>query len=1074
MRGLIVLIVAVVGVIVSAVSSEVLRKDARSSWELEATNTASSLSGTLLGWLEESYAPISGLAVLIENSNDVTEAEFLNAYDGLEARATAFFLEGAAFVEAQPDAAVRDWRITYSTDTEGLLAPQVPLTERPGILDAVLAAKSRTGEIILTTPIDDADSGRTFSPVALSTFTTAGEVVVIGLVDYQALLKGLFEIRVPPGVSLRLSGRFPRADGPGPEREIIAGSAGGTLFSVPTRTVTAGVEMVVNWDFGARFSGGPSQSLGNLALVGGLAGTLIVSVFLAFLIQQNSVIMLRVDEATAELSEKEAHLRMALDNMPSGIMMIDDDMIIHLFNQRYVELYELPDDLLQVGESLEGMIRLRAERGDYGPGNPEELVQARLGGYGGAAPSGPQRMVNQLPSGRVLETTRNPTGEGVLVAITSDITEMVESQRAASLLREAIDTFPDMVILYDKDEHIVFSNDRYHEIYPSAPPKDEITNFTMEQLIRRSLDAGLIDNPLAKSDPEAWLQEALASRRDKKGSSGETRHSSGRIYFYRYRPTTEGGIILVQIDITKIKEAEAEVAKKEAQLRMAMENMPGAMVVVDKDLKIVLVNDSYRDFYGDPEGLVTPGGSMLEILRSEVERGMLSGDGSGDQVLEQRIESYRTDSTVTFEDWSPDGRDIQLTRTSAPDGHSITVAVDITERKQAERAAAEKQAQLNSILENINQGVVLWDREKRLEAWNVRYPQTLGIEEGILRAGMPLVDLTFAMAKAGIYGEGDPRELAERRVQSLWSNSAAGTDISFGDDRSFDVQSALTPDHGLVITYTDITERKKAERIIADAMRMIHESIQYASRIQRSVLPADSALVECFDDHFIIWEPKDVVGGDIYHLRNCLKGTLLMVIDCTGHGVPGAFMTMIATGALDQALIEIPDGSPDALLERINQLVKAVLGQDTEHGESDDGFECGLCLIDEAVQEITYAGARFELWRVEDGELEVFKGDKTGIGYRRTALERRFMSQSISYGDEALFYLATDGIVDQIGGGKRLAFGKRRLKQLILDYYPMALSGQGARIRREFEEYQHREERRDDVTLVAFKPKSDP
>jgi len=291
------------------------------------------------------------------------------------------------------------------------------------------------------------------------------------------------------------------------------------------------------------------------------------------------------------------------------------------------------------------------------------------------------------------------------------------------------------------------------------------------------------------------------------------------------------------------------------------------------------------------------------------------------------------------------------------------------------------------------------------------------------------------------------------------------------DGRYVQLSRTRAPSGHTVTVAVDITERKKAEKIIADAMALINGSLNYASRIQRSVLPDPTVLAEAFADHAVIWEPKDVVGGDVYLYRKCEAGHLLILVDCTGHGVPGAFMTMIVTGALDQALIEVTSGDPAALLQRINQLVKTVLRQDTDESESDDGFECGICLIDDLAKKITYVGARFELWSVKDDELTEIKGDKVGIGYRRTAMNYSFTEHTLPIEKDTCYYMTSDGLIDQVGGAKRRAFGKRRLKGIILDCSRMSMVKQAAHILRAFEEYQHHEERRDDISLVGFKPK---
>lgn len=129
---------------------------------------------------------------------------------------------------------------------------------------------------------------------------------------------------------------------------------------------------------------------------------------------------------------------------------------------------------------------------------------------------------------------------------------------------------------------------------------------------------------------------------------------------------------------------------------------------------------------------------------------------------------------------------------------------------------------------------------------------------------------------------------------------------------------------------------------LEDSKRIILESIQYASRIQRAILPDISFFQQLFQDHFILWEPRDVVGGDIYWHRNWGEGNLLVLGDCTGHGIPGAFMTMIINGALDRALQSIEVGETGQLLTHMNRIVQKVLKQDRAEGESNDGMELGV------------------------------------------------------------------------------------------------------------------------------------
>lgn len=182
-------------------------------------------------------------------------------------------------------------------------------------------------------------------------------------------------------------------------------------------------------------------------------------------------------------------------------------------------------------------------------------------------------------------------------------------------------------------------------------------------------------------------------------------------------------------------------------------------------------------------------------------------------------------------------------------------------------------------------------------------------------------------------------------------------------------------------------------------------------------------------------------------------------------------MTMICTGALDQALAEMDAPDPAQVLSLMNRKIKSSLGQDGKEGESDDGVELGVCHIDSMLKMITFAGARFSLVVVEDKNLEEIKGNKSSLGYRHVPADIQFDNHSIEYNPDMQFYLWSDGLVDQIGGPKRRSFGKRRLHKIVLDYHKMDMSWQKSQILREFKDYQHDEARRDDITFFGFIPR---
>lgn len=157
--------------------------------------------------------------------------------------------------------------------------------------------------------------------------------------------------------------------------------------------------------------------------------------------------------------------------------------------------------------------------------------------------------------------------------------DAASTKTSAERLQEAMDSSTDMVVLYDKDERIVFTNDRYHEIYPKSPSKGEIINYSQEQLLRRSLEAGLIDHPLARKNPEAWIQLRLDQRRHAVGTVTETPHTNGRIYQIRHRRTKDGGYLILQSDITDQKRVEGLHRGRSEALELLARDAPIADVV---------------------------------------------------------------------------------------------------------------------------------------------------------------------------------------------------------------------------------------------------------------------------------------------------------------------------------------------------------------------------------------------------------------------------------------------------------------------------------------------------------------
>lgn len=298
-----------------------------------------------------------------------------------------------------------------------------------------------------------------------------------------------------------------------------------------------------------------------------------------------------------------------------------------------------------------------------------------------------------------------------------------------------------------------------------------------------------------------------------------------------------------------------------------------------------------------------------------------------------------------------------------------------------------------------------------------------------------------------------------------------------------------------VSLYTDNLEqlvREKTEKlrtaneVLAEKNQKITDSILYAQNILNSIIPEDRHLQNSLEDFFVIWQSRDIVGGDFYWYKEVEDGFLLALIDCTGHGVPGALMAMTTNTILQRIIDNHPDLYPASILSRLNKLLKEVLYKDESRAEIDDGLDIGLCLIKKSQKQCIYAGAKISLFYTEDGasdeDIEVsqnmanldntvtrIKGDSQSIGYRRSSESFTYTNHIIDIKQGMKFYMTTDGFLDQNGVDNK-RFGLKRFIELIKDYRDLSLSEQGVYFKERLLEHMQTEEQRDDITVLGFCP----
>ena len=296
-------------------------------------------------------------------------------------------------------------------------------------------------------------------------------------------------------------------------------------------------------------------------------------------------------------------------------------------------------------------------------------------------------------------------------------------------------------------------------------------------------------------------------------------------------------------------------------------------------------------------------------------------------------------------------------------------------------------------------------------------------------------------------------------------------------DFIFSISAAKLPgeDDRKSIVFTNITEMEKAKQEIVEVHNHTKESIEYAALIQSALIPDNAIARTYFKDYFAIWHPKDSVGGDIYLFEKLREDgeCLLMVIDCTGHGVPGAFVTMLVKAIERSIVSKIKNSdevvSPAKLLSVFNSSMKHLLKQEDNTSISNAGFDGQIMYYNKKENIVKVASARNEIFYYQDDELHVIKGDRQSIGYKDSDIDYKFTEYTIDTSKDTTLYLLTDGYWDQIGGEKSLPFGKRRLKSFLNEIHKESMADQQEEFLYTMKDYRGEIERVDDITIVGMK-----
>jgi serine phosphatase RsbU (regulator of sigma subunit)/HAMP domain-containing protein len=277
-----------------------------------------------------------------------------------------------------------------------------------------------------------------------------------------------------------------------------------------------------------------------------------------------------------------------------------------------------------------------------------------------------------------------------------------------------------------------------------------------------------------------------------------------------------------------------------------------------------------------------------------------------------------------------------------------------------------------------------------------------------------------------------------------------------------------------VIERTEEVVRQKEEielqsRKLEVLYKHVTDSIRYAKRLQEAILPPMSIVHNLLPESFILYKPKDIVSGDFYWLNDKSGKVVIAAVDCTGHGVPGAFMSIVGNNMLNQIMREKPLTDAASILDELNIQAAKNINQNPEEGAVRDGMDLSLCVIDPVNKTIDYAGANNPIYIFRNKQFTEIKADKMPIGYLDDQQQRKFTNHRIEVEPGDTVYIFSDGYADQFGGPKGKKFMVNQFRNMLASIHHLPLSEQQDILDRTIENWRGGLEQVDDILVIGFR-----
>jgi PAS domain S-box-containing protein len=512
-----------------------------------------------------------------------------------------------------------------------------------------------------------------------------------------------------------------------------------------------------------------------------------------------------------------------------------------------------------------------------------------------------------------------------------------------------------------------------------------------------------------------------------------------------------------------------EVENAQQRLHWLLENASEIISIYDKDVKSTYVSPSVNRILGyTPE----------EIMQGkDMERLTLQGQTLMKDLFDQILQDPSMSPTVEYTFVRKDGQQISLESRARNllDDPSVNGIIlnsrDITEKKRAEKEERLR-TRMQSLSENSLDMIIRLSAEGQFYYTNPVVEDYLGknprelINKNISETDLP-AELRDYFDMVILTLKESPRKTNnEINIPIQTGGTKFDRIMSMAAIPEFNEQELET----ILIVGHDITEAKRIEKEIQIKNRKIEDSINYAERIQSSILPSIKQIQAYFPKCFIYYKPRDVISGDFPWFFPKGDHINIAAVDCTGHGVPGALLSFIGYFLLNNIVDHETDSTAGEICDQLHEGVRITLKQETDEADARDGMDIAFCKIETNKKLIHYTGAHRPLYLLRAGELIEFKGDRKAIGGipNRKRPEKVFTNHMIEYqsGDKIFFF--TDGMPDQLGGPENKKYSPRRIRDIITENSGFTMNQYRNHFKKDFEDWMRSSKQIDDVLIIGL------